>query len=50
MRPFATAYNLLFAATLAGVSMLGLAPSQPTVVTTDGPIAGFHRDGVIQFR
>lgn len=35
---------------LAAVVLLGLAPSQPTVVTTDGPVAGMHRDGVVQFR
>ena len=42
--------SLLVAAALAVFGMLGLAPSQPTVVTTDGPVAGFHRDGVTQFR
>jgi para-nitrobenzyl esterase len=50
MRSFRTASKLLLAATLFALPVLGLAPSQPTVVTTDGPIAGFHRDGVVQFR
>ncbi len=50
MRSFRSASKLLLAATLFALPVLGLAPSQPTVVTTDGPIAGFHRDGVVQFR
>ena len=40
----------LFGVVLAAVATLGLVPSQPTVMTTDGPVAGFQRDGVIQFR
>ena len=50
MRPFITARYLLLAVTVAAVGTLGLAQSQPTVVTTDGPVAGFQRDGVTQFR
>jgi para-nitrobenzyl esterase len=50
MGPLVTARHFAFAVALAAVPALGLAPSQPTVVTTDGPIAGFHRDGVTQFR
>jgi para-nitrobenzyl esterase len=50
MRSFAATRSFLLAFALAAVAALGAAPSQPTVVTTDGPIAGFHRDGVTQFR
>jgi para-nitrobenzyl esterase len=32
------------------VPALGLATNQPAVVTSDGPVQGFHRDGVTQFR
>ena len=50
MRSFVPASRILIVFVLAAGSMLGLAPSQPTVMTTDGPIAGFQRDGVAQFR
>src|ERR1700734_462240 len=50
MRSFRSASKLLLAATLFALPALAPAPSQPTVVTTDGPIAGFNRDGVVQFR
>jgi para-nitrobenzyl esterase len=50
MRPIAATRYLLLAIALAAVPTLGLAPRQPTVVTSDGPIAGFQRDGVTQFR
>jgi len=50
MRSFATICRIMVTVILAAVPALGLAPSQPTVVTSDGPVAGFHRDGVAQFR
>ncbi len=31
------------------VPTLGLAPSQPVVVTTEGTLAGVHRDGLSEF-
>jgi para-nitrobenzyl esterase len=40
---------VVVALTLA-TPLLALAPRQPTVMTSDGPIAGFDRDGVAQFR
>jgi para-nitrobenzyl esterase len=50
MRPLPTAVRLSLVLLLAAVPALGAAPRQPTVETTDGPIAGFTRDGVAQFR
>ena len=47
---FAVHRSLVMALALAALPALGLAPLQPTVITTDGPVAGFHRDGVAQFR
>jgi para-nitrobenzyl esterase len=49
MRPFATAVRLSIVVLLAAIP-LGAAPRQPTVLTADGPVAGFGRDGVAQFR
>ena len=50
MQPFTIARCLIIALALTAVPALALAPAQPKVLTTDGPIMGFHRDGVVQFR
>lgn len=50
MRPIVVVCRLLLALALSAVPMFGSAASQPAVMTGDGPVVGFHRDGVTQFR
>jgi len=49
MRIVDRACRLLALAALLGGATLGLAPSQPMVVTTEGIVAGVHRDGASEF-
>jgi para-nitrobenzyl esterase len=49
MRIVSRAARLIATAAIFAVATLGLAPSRPVVVTTEGAVAGVHRDGVSVF-
>jgi para-nitrobenzyl esterase len=46
---FVRAVRAFVTAAILFVPTLGLAPSQPVVVTTEGAVAGVHRDGISEF-
>jgi para-nitrobenzyl esterase len=50
VRPFVSICAFALAAVLSISPSSGLATNQPTVTTSEGPVMGFHRDGVTQFR
>ena len=49
MHIFGRILRLAAATAILAAATFGLAPSQPVVVTTEGTVAGVHRDGISEF-